>query len=59
MNLVPFFSLVGAALFIGKKIVFAQIIGFVLILLGVLLGSGTIEEWLHTSKQKRKIAYVK
>jgi drug/metabolite transporter (DMT)-like permease len=56
MNLTPFFSLVGAALFIGEKVVFGHMIGFVLIVIGVLLGSGTLEERLHSAKQKRKIA---
>jgi drug/metabolite transporter (DMT)-like permease len=59
MNLTPFFSLIGAALFLGEHIVFAQIIGFLFILMGVLLGSGTIEEWIIASKQKQKMAYVK
>ena len=56
MNLTPFFSLVGAALFIGEKVAFAHILGFVLILIGVLLGSGTLEGWIHTTQRKRQVA---
>lgn len=57
MNLTPFFSLVGAFFFIGEKIALAHILGFVLILIGVLLGSGTLEGWIYTTKQKRKVVY--
>ncbi|WP_141430582.1 DMT family transporter [Bacillus sp. 03113] len=46
INLTPFFALVGAAIFLGEQIVMGQIIGFLFILLGILLGSGTLEELL-------------
>jgi drug/metabolite transporter (DMT)-like permease len=59
LNLTPFFSLVGAALFIGENIALVHIIGFVLIVIGVSLGSGTIEVWIITTNQKRKMYYLK
>ncbi|MFT9846223.1 DMT family transporter [Aneurinibacillus sp. REN35] len=59
MNLSPFFSLVGAALFLGEKIGTAQVLGFLFILCGVLLGSGAFEEWLSMSKQKRELPLSK
>ncbi|WP_419180519.1 EamA family transporter [Bacillus salipaludis] len=40
INLNPFFALVGAVLFLGEKISSPQIVGFLFILLGVLLGQG-------------------
>jgi drug/metabolite transporter (DMT)-like permease len=43
LNLSPFFSLVGASLFLGEKIYFIQWIGFMFIVLGVLLGTGYLE----------------
>lgn len=59
MNLSPFFSLVGAALFLGEKIGMEQILGFLFILFGVLLGSGAWEEWMAAIRQKRKIPLSK
>lgn len=43
LNLSPFFSLVGASFFLGEKIYSIQWIGFLLIVLGVLLGTGFLE----------------
>ncbi|ADU30278.1 DMT family transporter [Evansella cellulosilytica] len=42
-NLVPFISLIGAFFLLGEAIYTSQIIGFVLIVLGVLFGTGYIE----------------
>ncbi|MFX3624478.1 MAG: DMT family transporter [Ectobacillus sp.] len=53
INLNPFFSLVGAVIFLGERIAASQVIGFMLILCGVLLGSGSFEEAVQ--KRKRKI----
>lgn len=39
-NLVPFFSLVGAVIFLGEQILASQIIGLLLIVTGVALGNG-------------------
>lgn len=59
INLNPFFSLVGAVIFLGEKITAAQIYGFIFILFGVLLGSGAFEEIIHQSKLKKKPFYMK
>jgi drug/metabolite transporter (DMT)-like permease len=55
INLNPFFALVGAVIFLGEKISFTQVFGFIFILVGVLLGSGALVEFLYNSSQKRKI----
>ncbi|WP_414631776.1 DMT family transporter [Aneurinibacillus sp. UBA3580] len=59
LNLSPFFSLVGAAIFLGERIVMEQILGFIFILFGVLLGSGAFEEMRSNIKQKRAINLTK
>lgn len=53
LNLSPFFALVGAALFLGERIVIGQWLGFILIVAGVLLGSGIIEQ-LRTKQLRVK-----
>ncbi|MBM7716964.1 drug/metabolite transporter (DMT)-like permease [Bacillus thermophilus] len=50
LNLSPFFSLVGAAVFLGEKIYSIQWIGFLLIVVGVVLGTGFLE---HRAKIKK------
>ena len=57
INLNPFFALVGAVLFLGEVITVSQVIGFVFILFGVLLGSGAIEEYLRDLKRKKHITH--
>jgi drug/metabolite transporter (DMT)-like permease len=57
INLSPFFSLVGAVIFLNEKITISQLIGFLFILVGVILGSGALEEYLNQEKRKRNIAY--
>ncbi|MEH6946231.1 DMT family transporter [Bacillus sp. JJ634] len=52
LNLNTFFSLVGAAIFLNETIVPAHFIGLVLIVTGVLLGSGTLEMWMLQRKNK-------
>lgn len=50
-NFVPFFGLVGSVLFLGESIYMLQGIGFLLIVAGVLMGTGYLEQkWM----QKRK-----
>ncbi|MCP8969414.1 DMT family transporter [Ectobacillus ponti] len=56
LNLTPFFSLLGAVVFLGEKLVFAQVAGFVMILGGVLLGSGSAEELYLNRKRKMRAA---
>jgi drug/metabolite transporter (DMT)-like permease len=51
INFQPFFSLVGAAIFIGEKISISQMAGFVFILLGVMLGSGVAEDLFRNKLQ--------
>ncbi|WP_245959421.1 DMT family transporter [Neobacillus piezotolerans] len=51
INLSPFFSLVGAAVFLNETITFSHLAGFILILAGVLLGSGALEEWHARGKK--------
>lgn len=49
-NLVPLFSLLAAAAFLGESITLAQIIGFILIVVGVVLGTGYLDERLKRKK---------
>lgn len=57
INLSPFFSLVGAVIFLNERITMPQLIGFLFILSGVILGSGALEEYLNQTKRKRNIPY--
>ncbi len=51
MNLSTFFSLVGAAVLLGEAMLPAHLIGFIFIVSGVLLGSGSLEElWLQRKR---------
>lgn len=53
INLNPLFSLLGAYLFLGESISLTQMMGFILIVLGVVLGSGVLDEFgalAHRSK---------
>ena len=59
INLNPLFSLIGAVIFLDEQITPAQIFGFIFILVGVLFGSGALEEFLNKSKQKNKLIYLK
>ncbi|WP_181347847.1 DMT family transporter [Thalassobacillus sp. CUG 92003] len=44
INLTPFFSLTGSYVFLGETIVVEQLIGFIFIVLGVVLGTGALEK---------------
>jgi drug/metabolite transporter (DMT)-like permease len=57
INLNPLFALISAVIFLGEVISFSQIIGFVFILFGVLLGSGAIDEYIRQTKQKKKVPF--
>ncbi|TWI58948.1 DMT family transporter [Halalkalibacter nanhaiisediminis] len=49
-NFVPFFGLVSSALFLGEQIYWYQSLGFVIIVLGVLFGTGYAERtWFKTN----------
>ncbi|RWR12456.1 DMT family transporter [Siminovitchia fortis] len=52
LNLSPFFSLVGAFLFLGEKIYSTQWLGFIFIVAGVILGTGFLEHrnFIRTKK---------
>lgn len=52
-NLNTMFSLIGSVLFLGEIITIRHIIGFFIIVIGVILGSGAAED-LWKSHQKRK-----
>lgn len=49
INLNTFFALLGAALFLGEPIIHNQLLGLVLILGGVFIGSGSIE-YIHKKR---------
>ncbi|MDQ0200499.1 DMT family transporter [Neobacillus ginsengisoli] len=59
INLNPFFALIAAVMFLGEKITLPQILGFVFIIIGVLFGSGALEEYFLQSRQKRESVYLK
>lgn len=52
MNLNTFFSLVGAAVILGEVITSRHILGLVLIVIGVLFGSGAAEDLLKKRKKR-------
>jgi drug/metabolite transporter (DMT)-like permease len=53
INLNPFFALVSAVLFLGEKIYFSHVFGFIFILIGVLLGSGAMEDFIRGRRRRR------
>src|SRR5690625_1028653 len=53
INLNTVFALTGAAFFLGEAILINHIIGLILILFGVLIGSGAVE-YLIKNKYRRK-----
>ncbi|MBW3112064.1 DMT family transporter [Bacillus sp. MCCB 382] len=55
LNLNTFFSLVGASIFLGETVTYYHLIGLVFIVLGVVCGSGTLEELVTRKKQKRYV----
>ena len=52
LNLNTFFSLIGAALLLGEAILPAHFIGLLLIVPGVLFGSGSVEEFIVRRRRK-------
>jgi drug/metabolite transporter (DMT)-like permease len=54
LNLSTFFSVVGAAVLLNEAIVLAHFIGLLLIISGVLFGSGALEAWILQRKKKRQ-----
>ncbi|WP_368495569.1 DMT family transporter [Bacillus sp. Marseille-Q1617] len=53
LNLNTFFSLIGAALFLGEKITSYHLLGLLFIILGVICGAGTLEELIQKRKRQR------
>lgn len=54
INLNTFFALLGSAWFLGETITYYHIVGFVVIVLGVLFGSGAAEELWRKRIQEAK-----
>lgn len=52
LNLTTFFSIIGAAIFLNESIILAHVIGLILIVSGVILGSGGLEAFIIQRKQK-------
>jgi drug/metabolite transporter (DMT)-like permease len=57
LNLNTFFSLIGAAIFLGEKITSYHLLGLLFIIMGVICGAGTLEEMII--KRKRNRFYTK
>ncbi|GGE23980.1 membrane protein [Marinithermofilum abyssi] len=54
INMTPFFSLIGSAWFLGEKILPSHVVGFIMIVAGVILGSGAVEEKWRTRQEVTK-----
>jgi drug/metabolite transporter (DMT)-like permease len=54
INLNPFFSLLGAYFFLGEGMLFKQVLEFVLIVIGVLFGTGTIHSFRRMKWNRHK-----
>lgn len=52
-NLSTIFALIGAAVIIGEEMHLSQVIGCLLIVIGVLIGTGGLEEWIRKRKQQK------
>jgi drug/metabolite transporter (DMT)-like permease len=50
INLTPFFALIASAIFLGERITMSQVIGFILIIIGVILGTGYLDIKLKKNK---------
>jgi len=53
INMVPFFSLISSSVFLGEIITSTQVKGFFLIMIGVLLGSGSVELYIQSTRQQK------
>ncbi|MFJ7753789.1 DMT family transporter [Peribacillus muralis] len=53
LNLNTLFALVGSVIFLNEAILPSHFIGLILIVLGVLLGSGAMEMWILQRKNRR------
>ena len=50
-NLSTIFALIGAVVILGEEMHLTQILGCMLIIIGVLIGTGGLEEWLRKRRQ--------
>lgn len=53
MNLQPFFALLGSYFFLGEQLSVVHFLGFILIVIGVMLGSGMADEWVRRRAAER------
>lgn len=53
LNMTPFFSLVGSYLFLGERLFVTHVFGFILIVAGVLFGTGVVEHGIRKRRQER------
>ncbi|WP_409288516.1 DMT family transporter [Peribacillus sp. SCS-37] len=51
LNLTPFFSLLGAALFLGEKITLVHLAGLLMIITGVIIGSGAYRQLFSRNRK--------
>jgi drug/metabolite transporter (DMT)-like permease len=56
INLTPFFALIASAIFLGETITLAQVIGFILIIIGVILGTGYVDHRLQ--KRSKEVIHI-
>ena len=52
LNMTPFFSLVGAYVFLGETFVLTHLFGFIFIVAGVVFGTGVVEQFVHRKVEK-------
>jgi drug/metabolite transporter (DMT)-like permease len=51
-NFMPFFTLLGSVLFLKETIYIEQLVGFLFIVIGVVLGTGYIDDYIDNKKRK-------
>lgn len=54
VNLNTIFALIGAALFLGEPILMKHFVGLILIIVGVFIGSGTLDYLIRKRKQRQQ-----
>lgn len=53
LNMTPFFSLVGAYLFLDEIVLMTHLFGFLLIVTGVFFGTGVVERFIHNRRLEK------
>ena len=56
LNMTPFFSLVGAYLFLDEMVLMTHLFGFVLIVTGVFFGTGIVERFIRNRRVEKNSA---